>query len=195
MVGSTQNTSPSSGSSLPCAQRSPASQQNASVSTQQGTPTNSQNTPPSYHNIQPQNVAPMQPSAPALQSFQQLPVAQQQQSLLLQPPAPGSNAAPQQQDQPHFTQPRVSPQPISQPRQPSPLQTQINPSAQPFLPAAVAQVNFKPNTEEPRVPKAANGQGVKSSRGNQGSTNAPDGRLCFRCKQPGHLKKDCPELF
>ena len=41
-----------------------------------------------------------------------------------------------------------------------------------------------------------NGEGVKNSR-KQGTTstcNAPDGRLCFRCKQPGHLKKDCTEL-
>ena len=110
MVGSALDTSPSSGNSLPCVQRSPASQQNASISTQQGTPNNSQITPPNYHNIQPQNVAPTQPSASAPQSFQQAPVVQQQQSLLLQPPLPGSNAAPWQQGQPHFTQPRVSPQ-------------------------------------------------------------------------------------
>ena len=41
------------------------------------------------------------------------------------------------------------------------------------------------NTQEPRVPKSANGQGVKNSS----TTN----KICFRCEQPGHLKKDCPK--
>ena len=49
----------------------------------------------------------------------------------------------------------------------------------------MAQQNPVPNTQESRVPKSVNGQGVKNS--------APHGRICFRCKQPGHLKKDCPE--
>ena len=37
---------------------------------------------------------------------------------------------------------------------------------------------------------------MKSSRkqGTASTSSAPDGRLCFRCKQPGHLKKDYPEL-
>ena len=55
--------------------------------------------------------------------------------------------------------------------------------AQPFIPAAKAQPNAVSNT--PEVPKSSGGQGVKSS--------TPDGWTCFRCKQPGHLKKDCPE--
>ena len=53
----------------------------------------------------------------------QHPNAQQQQSPLLQPPAPGSHAAYWQQGQPQFIQLRVSPQgqPIREPRQQSPL--------------------------------------------------------------------------
>ena len=92
-----------------------------------------------------------------------------------------------QQGQPQFVQPRVNPQgqPIRQQRQPSPFRQGFNPLAQPFIPAAEAQLNAVPNTLENKVPKSSGGQGVKSS--------APDGRTCFRCKQPGHLKKDCPE--
>ena len=33
---------------------------------------------------------------------------------------------------------------------------------------------------------------MKNNR-QQGRSNAQDERLCFHCKQPGHLKKDCPE--
>ena len=57
----------------------------------------------------------------------------------------------------------------------------FNPSAQP---AAEAQ-NSVPNTQEPKVPKSADSKGVKSS-------SATD-KMCFRCKQPGHLKKNRPE--
>ena len=43
-----------------------------------------------------------------------------------------------------------------------------------------------PNTQEPRVQKSADGKGVKNS--------STTDKVCFRCKQLGHLKKDCPEL-
>ena len=84
-------------------------------------------------------------------------------------------------------QPRVSPQgqPIRQPRQPSSFRQGFNPSVQPFIPAAWAQQNPVPNTQEPRVLKSVNGKGVKSS--------STMDKIYFRCEQPGHLKKDCPE--
>ena len=131
-VNSTQNGSPASGSSIPCAQRSPANKQNSLASTQQGTPTHSQSSQsqqvPNQQNAtsqqqfaspqaNTQNVAPPQPSVPAPQLFQQSPVAHQQQQPLLQPSVPGRHAAHQQHSQPQFVQPRVSPQgkPIRQP--------------------------------------------------------------------------------
>ena len=92
-----------------------------------------------------------------------------------------------QQGQPKFVQPRVNPQgqPIRQQRQTSPFRQGFNLSAQPFIPAPEAQPNAVPNTPEKKVPKSNGGQGMKSS--------ALDDKTCFRCKQPGHLKKDCPE--
>ena len=183
MVNSTQDGSPSSGSSIPCAQKSPANKESSPASTQQGMPNNFQSTPPNHQvphqqnaanqqqfaspqaNNQSQNVVPLQPSAPTPQPFQQSPVAHQQQQLLLQPSIPGLHAAHQQQGQPQFVQPRVSPQgqPIRQPRQPSPLRQSSNPSVQHFIPAAEAEQNQVPNTQQPRVPKSLNGQGVKTS--------------------------------
>ena len=184
MVDSTQETGSSPGSSIPCAQKSPATSQPSPASTQgMSTQSNSKQVPQS----QPQNDAQGQPSTANTQVFQQLPVVPQQQSLLLQPPFPGSHVAPMQQAQPQFVQPRVNPQgqSIRQQRKPSPFRQGFNPLAQPFIPVAEAQPNAVPNTPENKVPKSNGGQGVKSS--------APDGWTCFRCKQPGHLKKDCPE--
>ena len=184
MVDSTQEIGSSPGSSILCAQKSSATSQPSPVSTQSmSTQSNSTQALQS----QPQNVAQGQPSAANTQAFQQLPDALQQQSLVLQPPVPGSHAAPMQQGQPQFRQPRVNPQgqPIRQPRQPSPFRQGFNPLVQPFIPVAEAQPNAVPNTPENKIPKSNGGQGVKSS--------TPDGQMCFRCKQPGYLKKDCPE--
>ena len=75
----------------------------------------------------------------------------------------------QQQGQLTFIQSRVSPQgqPVRQQRHLSPLMQNFNPSAQPFIPAAEAQQNPVPNTQEPRIPKSADGQGVKKQLNNR----------------------------
>ena len=53
-----------------------------------------------------------------------------------------------------------------------------------------------PNTAEEKIPKSLNGEGVKNSKKQAATstTATQDSRLCFRCKQLGHLKKDCTEL-
>ena len=92
MVDNSQGKGPSPGSSIPCAQKSPEQQ------TSTGTSAHSNN----LHNTLQQNVAQGQPPAANQQAFKQSPVAPKQQSPLLQPPAPGSHAAPVQQGQPQF---------------------------------------------------------------------------------------------
>ena len=83
MVDRAQETGSSPGSSIPCAQKSPANSQPSPASTQgMSIQSNSTQVPQS----QPQNVAQGQPSATNTQAIQQLPVAPQQHSLLLQPP-------------------------------------------------------------------------------------------------------------
>ena len=74
-----------------------------------------------------------------------------------------------------------------------PFRTQTNPLSQNSIPAPEATVS---NTPEEKRPKSFNGEGVKNSRkqATTSTTNTQDSRLCFRCKQLGHLKKDCPEL-
>ena len=99
MVDNSQGKGSSPGSSIPCAQKSPEQQ------TSTGTSALSNN----LHNTLQQNVAQGQPLAANQQVFKQSPVAPQQQSPLLQPPAPGSHAAPVQQGQPQFIQPTGSP--------------------------------------------------------------------------------------
>ena len=92
---------------------------------------------------------------------------------------------------PQFTHPSVTPQtpPIEQQ---STIKMQTNLS-QHFIAVPKATV---PDTPEEKIPKLLNGEGVKNSRKQvtTSTTNAQDSRLCFRCKQLGHLKKDCPKL-
>ena len=93
---------------------------------------------------------------------------------------------------PH-TQPQETPQssPTTQPKQQSPIGTNTNLATQPSIPAAETPESVSSSPLQP-IPKSANGEGVKSSKP-ENRSNALDGQLCFHCKQPGHLKKDCPE--
>ena len=61
-------------------------------------------------------------------------------------------------------------------------------ATQPSIPTAKTH---QPASSSPlqHIPKSANGEGVKNSK-SLTRPNTTDGRLCFRCKQPGHLKKD-----
>ena len=71
------------------------------------------------------------------------------------------------------------------------------PPCLPFVPAPSAPNNTL-STLGPGAPlqmdtqsKSQNGQGIKqTSAGNQASDKAEP--ICWRCKQPGHLKHDCP---
>ena len=91
---------------------------------------------------------------------------------------------------PAHTQPKKTPQssPTTQPKQQSPIGANTNPATQPSIPAAETH---QPVSSSPpqHIPKSANGEEVKNSKQESGSS-APDGQLCFCCKQPGHLKKD-----
>ena len=89
------------------------------------------------------------------------------------------------------TQSQKTSSPTTQSIQQFPIRTNANLATQPFIPAAETHQSVSSSPLQ-HVPKSVNGKGVKSSKP-ESRPSAPDGRLCFRCKQPGHLKKDCPE--
>ena len=168
-----QSKETSPGSSLPCGQGTPTVPTNSQIPAQPGNNTTPQGTSPNnlQAHTQPQNVA------------------SQQQSQLPQPQFPNLNAIPAQ---PQFTHLHVTPQ-ASPIRQKLPTRMQANLFSQHSIPDLEIIV---PNTPEQRIPKSINGEGVENSReqGTASTSNLLDGRLCFRCKQLGHLKKDCTEL-
>ena len=76
----------------------------------------------------------------------------------------------------------TSPKPYKpQDKQPSPAKTNVNPPTQPSI----------PDVETQRIPKSTNGNQVKRSKP---QPRQKDERLCFYCNQPGHLKRNCPDL-
>ena len=91
-----------------------------------------------------------------------------------------------------FTPQGVTPQ-TSPTNQQSPVRTKNSLLSQNYIPAPKTTV---PNTLEEKILKSLNGDGVKNNRkqATTSTTATQDSQLCFRCKQPGHLKKDCPKL-
>ena len=109
------------------------------------------------------------------------------------PPQPATSQSPNPSNTPTHTQSKRTPQPSSptQLKQQSPIETNTNLPTQPSIPATEAH---QPVSSSPpqHIPKSANGEGVKNSK-TATRPNATNEQFCFQCKQPGHLKKDCPE--
>ena len=112
---------------------------------------------------------------------------------LVVPPQPATPQSHKSDNiQPH-TPSQKTPQssPTMQSTQQSPFGTNTNPANQSFIPAAETLQSVSSSPLQ-HIPKSVNGEGVKSSKP-ENRFSAPDGRLCFHCKQPSHLKKDCSE--
>ena len=110
---------------------------------------------------------------------------------LVVPPQPATSWSPNPSNTPKHTQSKRIPQPSSPThlKQQSPTGTNTNPATQSSIPATETH---QPVSSSPpqHIPKSANGEGVKNSK-IATRPNATDERLCFWCKQPRHLKKDC----
>ena len=87
------------------------------------------------------------------------------------------------QHQPKIPTPtqHTSPKPHNQQVQQTPVKTNVNPPTQPPI----------SDEEQQRVPKSTTGSQVKCSKQQQ---RQQEERLCFYCNQPGHLKRNCPEI-
>ena len=96
------------------------------------------------------------------------------------PPQPFAHSQPQPftPTQMHHTSPKPH---KPQDKQPSPVKTNVNLPTQPSI----------PDVETQRIPKSTNANQVKRSKP---QPRQKDEHLCFYCNQPGHLKRNCPEL-
>ena len=107
------------------------------------------------------------------------------------PPQPATSQSPNPSNTPAHAQSNKTPQQSSptQLKQQPPIGTDVNLSTQPFISAAETQpVSSSP---QQNIPKSANGKRVKCSKPQM---RQKDECICFCCNQPGHLKRNCPEL-